>query len=369
MLPFALIKARARLASLLAATAYAARLGIAAANPSQPTASATIEVNADLACTTRADLITRVRARSPRVRFVDEGDGLAIRVQISTSPSGELAAEVTLASNGTKPSVRHVVARSCTEAADAVALIIAVTLDPTSSDARPNSSTTKEGASRPADAKSSANPNATKADTRLGPAQTPTSPGPVAELPLTNAGSTGAGSRRRGTFGAQLAAEAFVGVAPGVMPSVALFAIAGFDRPSLWSPAFVLGVRHAWRTDIEEQGGSASFTLDAASLDVCPVRFRYGVIEARPCGTALFGRLSARGTDTFNPAAESARPFWVVGGAAVVTADLAGPVTMSARLAVGANLVRDSFEFRPATFHQVPPVSGAASLGLGLRWR
>src|SRR6187431_668793 len=133
MLRFALTSVRARPTFLLlAATVHASGLGIAAAEPRVPIASAKLELDAEPGCTTRVDLITRVRARSPRVGFVDDGSGLSIRVRISPAPSSRVAAEVTFANPGMKSSLRHVLARSCTEAADAVALIIAVTLDPTS---------------------------------------------------------------------------------------------------------------------------------------------------------------------------------------------------------------------------------------------
>jgi hypothetical protein len=57
----------------------------------------------------------------------------------------------------------------------------------------------------------------------------------------------------------------------------------------------------------------------------------------------------------------------VVGGAALATVDVAGLVEASARLGLGANLVRDSFAFTPNTFHEVPSVTVAASLGAGVR--
>ena len=371
MLRFALTSVRARPASLLlAATVHASRLGIAAAEPSVPIASAKLEVEAEPGCTTRADLSTRVRARSPRVGFVDDGSGLSIRVRISPAPSSRIAAEVALANRGMKSSLRHVLARTCTEAADAVALIIAVTLDPTSADQRSNPGATSESATT-----SQQTTPSTRRETTAAVAASRTSvPKPGSNNPnaASAAGSeldAKAASRSRPTFGAQLAAEAFVGVAPGVMPGVALFAMAGVDRPSPWSPAFVLGVRHAFRSNVPEPGGNASFTLDAATLDICPIRFRLSVLEVRPCGSALFGRMSASGTDTLNPASESARPFGVIGGAALATADLAWLLEISARLAMGANLVRDSFEFDPATFHTVPAVSAAGSIGIGLRWR
>ena len=369
MLRFALTSGRAWPPSLLlAATAYASGLGLASAEPSLPIASAKLEVEADPACTTRGDLVTRVRARSPRVGFVDAGGGLAIRVKMTTAPSGAVAADITLESPGSKASLRHVLARSCTEAADAVALIIAVTLDPTSADPRTNPSSPK-GNGTASGGTGSKNETAVPVA-----AATPVVPKSGAhdsnpESPAGSESDAQAPSRSRLTFRAQLAAEAFVGVAPGIMPGVALFGVVGVERPSPWAPAFVLGIRHVWRNAIEEPGGNASFTLDAATLDVCPMRFRLSVFEARPCGSALFGLLSARGSDTFNPGAETARPFWVVGGSALVSADLVWLLAVSARLSVGANLVRDSFEFDPTTFHTVPAVSAAGSVGIGLRWR
>ena len=94
-----------------------------------------------------------------------------------------------------------------------------------------------------------------------------------------------------------------------------------------------------------------------------------GQIDARPCASALIGRLRAVGSETRNAASESARPFWVVGGAAVLSAELPWLLEVSARVAVGANLVRDSFEFTPVVFHEVSAVTTAASLGIGLGWR
>ncbi|MEI9937885.1 MAG: hypothetical protein WDO69_11765 [Pseudomonadota bacterium] len=374
-----MIRTKARRTSfLLAALAFAARLRVAAAEPSAAVAAAHLELDADPSCTNREDLIERVRARSPRVRFVDDSSGLSIRVRIGLAASGAVAADVTLTSSGTKPSIRHVPARSCTEASDAVALIIAVTLDPASVDTRVNASTAKVGAVPTAPAANSvteaaSRSDASKSDAAVGspasPGPKPPWPGPTGNVHEAIAATARTESRSRVNFGAQVGAESFVGVAPGVMPGVALFAIAGLDRPSVWSPALVLAGHHAWRTGVQEQGGSASFTLDAATLDVCPVRFRFAVLEARPCGSALVGRFAARATDTFNSAGKIARPFWVLGGAAVVTADFGGVLEASMRLAAGANLVRDSFEFSPAIFHTVPPVSAAASVGIGLRWR
>jgi hypothetical protein len=344
---------------------------VAAAEPvssNAPVASANLELDADSSCVTRADLVARVRARSPRVRFVDDGSGLIIRVKISTATSGAFAADVTLADPGAKSPTRHVLARTCNEAADAVSLIIAVTLDPNGADTH-----TDNGAPRPVGTAGSGNAATNEHDASAkahpSPAKPAPPPTPLAPSDMSEPRTVSPRNPPSLTVSAQLAAEAFVGVAPGVMPGVTLYGMAGLERSSVWSPAAVLGLRHAWRSSIEEEGGSASFALDAATLDLCPLRFRRSMFEARSCGSLLVGRLTAHATDTLNPAAESKRPFWVLGGAAIVSAELPWLLEVTGRLAIGANLVRDSFEFSPSIFHEVPAVSGAASIGIGLRWR
>jgi hypothetical protein len=240
-----------------------------------------------------------------------------------------------------------------------VALIIAVTLDPSAAVREKNAVTSEApigaaSASMPAPA----SPNAAKSELAGQPV-----------APHTADASDPSDTRSRNSVAVQVAAQALLGPAPKVMPGVALYAMVGIERPALWSPAVLLGASHASRTGIDEEGGTAAFTLDAASFDACPFRFRWGPVDARPCGSVLIGRLSARGSQTRNPAPESARPFWVVGGAAVATADLSDLFELTARVALGGNVVRDSFVFTPVVFHEVPALTAAASLGIGVRWR
>ena len=78
----------------------------------------------------RSELAARVAARSPRIQFVDEA-AISARSRSRRPAPGNVVAELVLATAGVEPPPRRFVARSCAEAADAIALIIAVTLDPT----------------------------------------------------------------------------------------------------------------------------------------------------------------------------------------------------------------------------------------------
>lgn len=370
MFSLSLTRARTRLtvASLAAVLSQGRLPGAAAAEPSPTFASASLELDSNPNCATSTALIARVRARSPRVRFVDDGTGLKIRAQIAELQSGAVRSEVTFASGVGKASVRHVIARNCSLATDAVALIIAVTLDPTSAaQPEPNATGSETTSPSPSEAEST-----TAGKSSTGPRSvSPTARaahGDEASLEPIEAPRPGTLARAwKGTVGVQLAAEAMAGPGPGFMPAIALETIVGFDRPRLWSPALGVGVHHAFRS-VREAGGRASFTLDAATLDACPIRLAWGVFDARPCASVLLGLLSAYGDDTTNPAPKSSRPFWVLGASLVVSADLVRHLSLSGRLSAGANLVRDSYEFRPATFYSVPFITSTASLGVGVRW-
>jgi hypothetical protein len=149
------------------------------------------------------------------------------------------------------------------------------------------------------------------------------------------------------------------------MPGVAAYAILGIDRQSLWSPAVVLGLSHAQRSGLHETGGTASFALDAVSLDACAIRYRRSVLEARACAAGLLGQLSAHGTDTF-AGASAYRPFATAGAAGMLGVRLGSRIELLARLGAGYALVRDSFEFAPNVFYRVAPVITTATLALEL---
>ena len=355
MLPFA-VTTRTCIALLSFSLAMAGAAGSVSAAEPEASAAARLEVNATPGCTSRAELIARVRARSPRVRFTDDSETVEIRADFAATSAGSVAATVSLAGADAKPSVRRVLGASCGDAADAVALIIAVTLDPSAASREKDEPASEapvgpESGSAPA----AGSPNS---------AQSAAMSQPVAPHP-----AHAPDARGHNSLAVQAAAQALLGPAPKVMPGLALYAMVGIERPALWSPVMLLGASHAWRTSIDEEGGTAAFTLDAASFDACPFRLRWGPVVARPCGSVLIGRLSARGSRTRNPATESGRPFWVVGGAAVATVALSDVVELTGRLAVGANLVRDSFVFTPVAFYEVPAVTAAGSLGIGMRFR
>lgn len=344
-----------------------------------PSTKVRLELRTPRDCTSRADLAARIAARSSHIEVVGDA-AISAQVDIGSPRSGNVVADLVLTSPGIEQSSRRVVARSCAEAADGVALIIAVTLDPNlGAKPAPRTSEQPRAASPGAHGSPSTAAPSLKApgdEHPVPPAAKPTeSPrasapalppaAPPAEMKAEATPGLAPHRARRRELGASAAGQAVFGPAPGVMPGIALYLLAGLDRKGPWSPALVVGAMHVWRSDLAETGGSASFTLDAASLDACPVRLRWWRLTARPCASGLLGRLATQGSNTLQRAS-AARPFGVAG--AVLSAGIGSPIEVTARLGIGVTLLRDSYEFATNVFYRAEAITISTSIGVGVHW-
>jgi len=349
-------------AALLVALFYQGPPGAAVVTSEAAAAKVRLEVRAPAGCTSRVDLMARIKARSSRIEVADDA-ALSAQVAITSQRLGTVVADLIFATADAGQPLRRVVARSCAEAADALALIIAVTLDP---------SLNRRPAAGPAPGPEVITDGVAGSPARAGtaaPASPPTPPAPPVTVkpvapPVTGPPAT-AGTRRQ--VGVYLAGQILVGPAPAVMPGIALHVMVALERDGPWAPALLIGATHVWRAELSEPGGKASFTLDAASLDACPLRVRWSLFAARPCASALVGWMTARGSDTDN-AVRSTRPFAAAGAAVAITAGLGSTVELSARMGVGLTLIRDSYELGATVFHRAAPLTISASLGIGTRW-
>jgi hypothetical protein len=156
------------------------------------------------------------------------------------------------------------------------------------------------------------------------------------------------------TLGA--AARATSGPAPRLLAGFALTAAWHYDRsPSIWSFAVQLVATTYPSVDWAAPGGSATFSLDAAALHLCPLRFAVPSARAalRLCASASAGRLEAHGSDTFSPRSTT-RPFATAGGAALLAVTPHRYLELTASVEPGAALIRDRFTFDPETFYGLP---------------
>jgi hypothetical protein len=366
----------------------------AAAAPAElATTSARLEVQALPGCTTREELAARVAARSRRIHFDDaEATGPTVRAVIAHAPHGAVGELVIVQPDG-KSSSRRLSAPSCEEATDAIALIIALTLDPmsVSASASPPPAPGRPGAAPlPLASPSTGStppPSSANEPGRNPPEAAParrTAPVPSVETPNRNkqtappapsddrepsvvASPPAPPVAAQSRFGGGVTAQELFGLVPGALPGLGIYLIAALDREALWSPAVVVAGTHAWSGGLLEPGGTASFTLEAVTLDACALRLHLAPFEARACGTALYGRLGATGSETYSPATAS-RPFAAAGGAVLLSLELGRLFELSGRFGATASLIRDSFAFTPAVFHRTAAVTIAAGLGLGVRF-
>ena len=357
--------------------------------------SARLEVQALPDCTTREELAARVAARSRRIHFDDEGAvGTTVRAVIARAPHGGAAGDLVIVHPDGKSSSRHLSAASCAEATDAIALVIALTLDPMSVSAAASAAPAAAGrpgatTSSPSAPPTGPTPPPPRANdpTRTPPeaaAARPPAPAPSADNPTrverepppspsadrepsVVASPPAPPVATQSRFGGGATAQEIFGLAPGPLPGLGVYLIAALDREALWSPAIVLAGTHAWSSGLVETGGTAAFTLDAITLDACALRLHPAPLEARACGTALYGRLGASGSETYSPVS-AARPFAAAGGALLLSLELGRFFELSGRFGASASLIRDSFAFTPAVFHRTAAVTIAAGLGLGVRF-
>lgn len=361
---------------VLATYLAAVGVGIPAVSTQAPIARARLELRAPSNCTDPADLIARVAARSPRIQLVGDSAALGVRATFTMARPGGVSTELVMVESGVARAQRRLVTRTCVEAADAVALMIAVALDPVwvnehrtspASEPNPDGSPNRTfGASTAAQGTSASRSGLAEKS----PAKEPGRPLPSLQVPRatrTTADSTAAPALRaqpRATL--YLAGSTISGPAPALMPGVAAYAVGALDRDGLWSPAIAIGAIHAWRSSLAEQGGSASFSLDAATVDACALRVRASIVDVRACAAGLIGRLSASGSDTDRPATV-AKLFAAAGAASVLTVDLGSRVELSARIGTGLTLWRDSYAFATTVFHTASRFTTSAGVGVGLR--
>ena len=163
-------------------------------------------------------------------------------------------------------------------------------------------------------------------------------------------------------FALGAAARVIRGPTPSLLPGVALVAHWERDAASVLSWKIQLAAAHHQRAGWVTADGTADFSLDVITLDLCPLRLGRHGVAAHLCAGAALGRLTVTGTDTFSPRTRS-RPFASAGGAILLTVSPHPRVELTASVAPQVALIRDHFRFNPNVFYDVPAL--ALSFGLG----
>jgi hypothetical protein len=330
------------------ALALGAALWLAApAAPAEPDAeagvvAASLELAAPPGCGSSSELAQAIRSRSDRIRIGEGSNQMRrLRVEIREDDAG-LVITLSLAQPNGRRSTRTLRASSCAEALDAAALVAAVSLDP-------SASTAAEVAARPA-AVPAAAPSACPPCER-GRAETPAPSRPPPHVEMSTLVAFGAIS----------------GPAPDVMPGFGAVLQVAYERDGVLSPALRLSYSHFARGDFVVAGGTADFSLDVGTLELCPVRAEAGPWRIYPCLRGTGGELRASGSETVGAVARG-RPWWEVGAGVVVLVHPSRSLELGLTLAAGWPLVRDTFQFEPLEFHTVSALALTGGLGAGVRF-
>jgi len=305
-----------------------------------------IEYRAPEACPSEAWLLGRLEARTDRFRRVtDDRPARSFGIEIAQLAGGYVGTlTITEPQAEARPTSRRIEAPDCTEVAEGLALIAALTIDP-----RAKLETPIEKA----------------------PEQPPPPPPPVVKPPPPPPPPQPEEPVRKLELRLGLGFVGSKGVAPDVTyGGEGFFEVALADERTWVAPALRLTfLRHVRREDIRFAEGTAHFRLTTMALDLCPLRAPVPVLELRLCATAEGGLLEAEGTDTQDP--DQSVRFWSALGARLRIGAELGRIGVQASVAAEAPLRRDSFVFDsqggPVTVNQVDAVVWLVGLGVSVR--
>jgi hypothetical protein len=151
------------------------------------------------------------------------------------------------------------------------------------------------------------------------------------------------------------------------MFGISIFGSLRWSRDSVISPAVHLRGSHHWMFGYAAPGGVANFSLDAGTLSLCPIWLQEHRVSVQPCATLEGGRLLVRGTETVQGATRS-RPYFAAGASLAVDIEFVRGFAVTTFANGAFPFARDSFQFRPEVFYQVPVVVLTAGAGLAVRF-
>ncbi len=302
-------------------------------------------------CPLRSEFERNVTARTRLARFVDGKHDRAFVVEVVSSPVGF---DGRLSQPG--GAERTLSDKDCAEVVRALAVILAVAVDPEAAlraPTEPGATGDPAPASGPLPPPPPPIPAATRPASPLPPPSRPPPPRPPAR-PIKLSGGLGP--------------LAFVSA--GVAP-VALFGVGLGSRFDLESDGYKFGggvsVLTARTGLLGPDADASRYTWFAVRLDACPIVFEVAdSLELSPCAQADFGFLRGQGVDVVDPETQTG-PWLTLGGAAQLRWRPVQSFFINGSGYLHANLQRDRFVFRRPfqVVHAVPAVSGGGLVSAG----
>lgn len=369
-------RARVMREGALSITAFALIASGARAEASEPV----VEFDAPKTCASKDDFVSRVRSRTRSGKLTAKDADAVARLDVKITTRGQRSAAaltVTDARGGT--STRRIAARTCVEAVDGIALVTALTLDPSTpeSEAGPGAEATKPTEST----ESTKAPAADAKEPAPEPAPTleesPRAADPKSDqfpkLPLTPAKPADKEEVREGLlpshFAAGFTAMELYGPLPHVIPGLEIGGEGRVEVSRLVDVGFRFGLRIAGGTALDTPQGDATFDWWAIAVGACPgIRSRTDTLSLAACAMYEQGQTHAEGNDTRNP--RSSRRGWAALGPA-----LRGRWAIVPRVALEGSvdallpLARDTFTLGTQEIHEAQAVALRFGAGVAFRFQ
>jgi len=315
--------------------------------------SARLELTLPDNCGSPAWFLERIRTRSDRIRFHPDEQSMVVRAEVMRTAAGRIQAKMTLRQRDGTLAARSIEAADCEQALDGLALVTAVTLDPTAM-ARQNPSDVTLGPKASTPKPPEAKPAPTTIPETAGAA-------PPASKPL-------APSRPRAWWDLSLGGTGVRGPAPGWMVGAEGSIRATWPSESPLSPSLRLSISFQQDRGFKADGGIADFSLLGVAFDACPFTLTSGPVEMRSCGVGMVGMLRSSGRMTASPEIHY-RPWYAAGASSTVDLLLGDHIALPLRVFALFPALRDTYQFSPSAFYRTPVVSFGLTASLSVRFR
>lgn len=240
-------------------------------------------------CPDGGNFLGRLTARSARAHLANAGDHIDFVVTLGPATggySGRLERQTT----GGTIAIRELTGESCGQVADAVALSLALAIEPTSRDHGGKSTTRGTETAQPIaadndDVDTAKNPYGAPSvapTARVAPSPTTTNPQHDVAGDRGHSEAPPTSEARAGSWTVLVMGTLGTGLAPSVLPGAGAFVEYATDSPRTFSPAVRLGIT-ASRGSSTTEVGMLAVTIAAARIEGCPLRFSGGTMRFRPC--------------------------------------------------------------------------------------
>ncbi len=323
---------------------------VASASSAQPTAPPpSVSYEAPPDCGSQSEFEARVRGRTRSRTLEPTAEARPTRFEVSIRRDQErVFGTLTIHEASGDAKIREIEAASCSEAINGLALIAALTLDP--------SSTLK---TEPEPAPESP-PEPPPAPVR----PSPPAPAPRPEVDHEPAKSKSSVFRMDGSMSALGASGVATENRAGLEGAFGFFSTAVVSSGSLVR----FGVRTVQSDDVSTTQGDATLEWRALVLELCPALLPLGdTLWLSLCAASEFGELEGQGHNTDNERSETA-PWIALGPKLLARWEVLSPLFLQVGGEAQFPLNRDRFLLADVEVYEIPAVTWRAQAGVGVRF-